>query len=267
MDRLTVIQSALAVGAAGVLIWALTKREPAHVHAANAPLQSAAAPVDGVRVPVTLPAAPQRERVSAIEMAREPSAAEVFLEDYYKDDAAEVRAMLEAQGIDLATYKPPLPESEIRDVLPMWFRFESVEREARIKEMVAWPEGVTAEWVQDRFAMINPPDPGMVAVIDELAEVYNTDIKYAIEDYMDAVEAALQIEVQRGRVSLVPFVTRKLQPIQGEAFLRMVRAGAGWNATVRLAKHEHPAAVDARAAVYGLIENRDAILRDALFGL
>lgn len=267
MDRLTVIQTALAAGAAGVLIWALTLREPTHVHAAEAPVTSGSVPLELTRVPVVMPAAPERERVSAMDVAREPSEAELFLVDYYKADAAQVRAMMEAEGIDLATYKAPLPEAEIRDVLPSWFRFEAVEREARIQEMVAWPQDLTAEWVQDRFAMINPPDPGMVAVIDELAEVYNVDIEYAIGDYIDAVEAALQIEVQRGRVSLEPFVTRKQQPIQGEAFLTMIRAGAGWNATVRLAKHEHPAAVDARAAVYGLIENRDAILRDALFGL
>lgn len=262
-DRAALLQGAAVVAAAGLFVWVLAERPARETEAATAMHRHVE--VAPERDFMTAGVVPERSELVEVEPTPK-SAAELFLEEYYGAEADAIRAELVAAGVDLASYPSPIPEAEIRAVLPQWFTFKPFELEGRAKEMVAWPDPLTVEWVQDRFALQRAPDESVVAMLDSLALSYNQDIRYAIEDFMRATERGLQFELMRNNVQLEPFVTRPW-PTQPGTFMATKRAGSGWTAGIVLLEADHPEVLEARKYVYDLIENRDATLRDALFGL
>lgn len=259
-DRATVLQGALLLGAAGVLVWALSERPAPHVHQASGPGVEAPEPSAG-----SGRAAEPGASVRSAQVVP-PTPAEELLVAFYGDRAGEVRQQLEERGVDLATYGTPAPEEDVRAALPRWFTHKDVEITEAVRSMQAWPTPLTGEWLAERYALTEPPAPNLLPAIDALAHVYNQDIGYAAEVYMAAVERAFQLELQRGNVQLSPFISQPHRT-EGEAFLVSSRVGAGWTASLALVKDEHPEAVAARAFVHDLIELRDANLRDAILGL
>jgi len=259
-DRTTLLQGALLVGAAGVLVWALGERPAAHVHPASGPGQGAAVPPASRALAAQPGAAVRSPHVTP------PSPAEELLASFYGDRAAEVRRELEERGVDLATYGTPAPEEDVRAALPRWFTHKDVEISEAVRSMQAWQTPLTGEWLAERYALTEPPAPNLLPAIDALAHVYNQDIEHAAEVYMAAVERAFQLELQRGNVQLSPFISQPHRT-EGEAFLVTSRVGSGWTASLALVKDDHPEALAARAFVHDLIELRDANLRDAILGL
>ena len=191
---------------------------------------------------------------------------ERFLEEHWGAEADVVRAELAAAGVDLATYGTPLPEDEIRAQLPRWFTFKDWELEEKLDELVEWPEPLTAEWIQDRFGLVEPPSEALLLVLDDMALAYNQELRYVAQEYMAAIERGMQREVRLDRVNLTPFVSRRGEPRPG-AFFVSLRSGEGWSAAVTRVRDEHPEVQDALQRLHHQLELRDAILREALLGL
>lgn len=259
MDRSTFVQGALAVAAASALIVLLTQRDggEAHGHATDV--------VQAQHAPPTAPlAGSMREPVAPAPVER--SAAELLLEDFYGAEADAVRAEAIAAGVDLATYPCPIPEGELRAVLPAWFTFKQGELDTKVAELDSWPEELTGAWLADRFGLVETPDANALAIVAGVAEPHNLMIRDSIEEYLFFVEQGLQFEVQRGNVDLWPIVTRRKESPDG-TFYMLMRSGQGWNTAVSMTRQDHPEVVQAQAFMHDLIRQRDAAVRQTLYEL
>jgi hypothetical protein len=196
------------------------------------------------------------------------SLAEAFLSSYYGGEAAEVRAALEARGVEVQGLNPPAPVDEFQAMLPMWLTFKDVERESWREELEMWPKELGSEWLQQHLGIIVELTDDDVEAIDALAKLYSPDIYAATDRYLDAVEGAMFDELQWGGIKTSPFLAwPPASPDEKRAFFSMVRAGQGWVARIKLNKEEHPVAFQARGAIAGEVAKRDADLRRTLLAL
>jgi hypothetical protein len=189
-----------------------------------------------------------------------------MLDSYYGADAGEVRAALAAQGIDLDTLTPPVPEAEFQTFLPYWMAMSADERESRKLQESAWPNPLTNEFLQAKFDLVVDLGPAELATIDSLAKLHTPDIIAAVDQYFDHLDVALAMELDAGRVLSSPFLAwppAKNGPGAHDraefdtAFYSLMRAGQGWIVRAALHSEDHPEAFAARGSVAEAVGIRD----------
>ncbi|MDF1799912.1 MAG: hypothetical protein P1V81_12100 [Planctomycetota bacterium] len=202
----------------------------------------------------------------------EPSPSAVFLDDFFGDDAEEVRELLTAEGVDLETLPLPMPEADLMAVLPAWLTYADHERAAQRREKLQWPEQLTNEWLQVRYGVLVELGPQELETLDFLAELARPDIEVAIDRYLDELETAMLTEYMQGEVLISPFLEwpRQAAPTASDpdpAFYTMVRVGQGWVARVAVRTAANPAALSARLQIHEQVRKRDQRVREALLAL
>jgi len=202
----------------------------------------------------------------------EPSASAVFLDEFFGADASEVRELLTAEGVDLASLPMPMPEADLLAVLPAWLTYADHEREAQRREKLQWPEELTNDWLQVRYGILVELGLQELETMDFLAELSRPDIEASIDRYLDELETAMLTEYIQGKVLVSPFLEWPRQDPAVDldpdpAFYTLVRVGQGWVARVAVRSGENPAALAARLQIHEQVRKRDQRVRDALLAL
>lgn len=195
----------------------------------------------------------------------DPTDLEDQLARFHGADWPERRKFLVEEGFVLEG-RPPLPPwSEVEDALGEKLLVLPETRAHILAEAVDWPEELTNEWIQQRFAHGFELSDLDKAELEELVGPVHAELRSVVERYLDDLDAAIAHQFALGKVVRAPFTTVGMPgpPSEGH-FYSSAQSHRGWTCKLSLAAADFPHVTAAQADIQDRKRQRNQLVRARL---